>query len=283
MPAAPHPPTSKRPPLVLLHGLGMNADIAWPDVVPLLCDHHQVFAPNAVGHVGGPPAKRRPVTIVDVVDAAEEYLDEQGLDRPHVAGNSLGGYVAIELARRGRTATVCALSPAGFWLRGDGLQPKLFKKFKTARKMTRLTRPLSPLLFRSATMRRMTLRDTACHGNRISAQTALKMSVDFLASPAIVDIIDGSWEIAPLDPLPCPITIGWSELDATLPLASYEIGARTRLPRAVFEVLPGVGHVPMFDDPRLVARVILSTTGANTARQLPDLHIASERPGPTTR
>lgn len=106
------------------------------------------------------------------------------------------------------------------------------------------------------------------------------MSVDFLASPAIVDIIDGSWEIAPLDPLPCPITIGWSELDATLPLASYEKGARERLPQAVFEILPGVGHVPMFDDPHLVARMILATTGATSIPKQTDTPTASERAVP---
>jgi pimeloyl-ACP methyl ester carboxylesterase len=50
-----------------------------------------------------------------MVDAAERYLDECGLDRPHLAGNSMGGFVAIELARRGRAASVCALSSAGFW------------------------------------------------------------------------------------------------------------------------------------------------------------------------
>ena len=41
----------------------------------------------------------------EVVDAAEDYLDERGLDRPHLAGNSVGAFMAIELARRGRAAT----------------------------------------------------------------------------------------------------------------------------------------------------------------------------------
>ena len=50
-----------------------------------------------------------------MVDAAESFLDEHGLARPHLAGNSLGGWVAIELARRGCAASVCAFSPAGFW------------------------------------------------------------------------------------------------------------------------------------------------------------------------
>jgi pimeloyl-ACP methyl ester carboxylesterase len=108
---------SDKPPLVLLHGTAMSGN-AWQDVVPLLSDHHEAFTPTAFGHRGGPPVQRRPATITDVVDAAERYLDERGLERPHLAGNSLGGLVAIELARRGRAATVCAFSPAGFWSAG---------------------------------------------------------------------------------------------------------------------------------------------------------------------
>ncbi len=86
--------TSDTPPLVLLHGITMSGN-AWQDVVPLLSDHHEVFTPTALGHRGGPPVQRRPATVPDVVDAAERYLDERGLERPHLAGNSLGGFVAI--------------------------------------------------------------------------------------------------------------------------------------------------------------------------------------------
>jgi pimeloyl-ACP methyl ester carboxylesterase len=60
----------------------------------------------------------------------------------------------------------------------------------------------------------------------------------------------------------CPITIAWSGSDALLPVAQYEKKVRERLPQAVFKVLPDVGHVPMFDDPDLVARTILTTTRA---------------------
>ena len=109
---------SDKPPLVLLHGTAMSGN-AWQDVVPLLSNDHEVFTPTALGHHGGPPVQRPPATITDVVDAAERYLDEDvDLEQPHLAGNSLGGFVAIELARRGRAATVCAFSPAGFWSAG---------------------------------------------------------------------------------------------------------------------------------------------------------------------
>jgi pimeloyl-ACP methyl ester carboxylesterase len=100
---------SANSPLVLMHGLAMSGN-AWREVVPLVSGHHRVYAPTADGHRGGSAAPRRPATMADMVDAAERYLDECGLDRPHLAGNSMGGLVAIELARRGRAASVCAFS-----------------------------------------------------------------------------------------------------------------------------------------------------------------------------
>jgi pimeloyl-ACP methyl ester carboxylesterase len=105
--------TSEKSPLVLLHPVTSSGRI-WQDVVPLLSEYHEVHAPTLLGHRGGPAIQRRPVRVSDMVDAAERYLDEHGLARPHLAGNSLGGWVAIELARRGRAASVCAFSPAGF-------------------------------------------------------------------------------------------------------------------------------------------------------------------------
>ena len=100
-----------KPPLVLLHPILCSGRI-WDDVVPLLSTHHEVYTPTLLGHRGGPSVQRHPATIIDVIDAAERFLDDQQLARPHLVGNSTGGYVAIELARRGRAATVCALSPA---------------------------------------------------------------------------------------------------------------------------------------------------------------------------
>ena len=87
---------------------------------------------------------------------------------------------------------------------------------------------------------------------------------DSVACTVTVDEVfsNDDGQIAPLDPLPCPITLAWSEKDSLLPVATYGEIARERLPQATFEVLPDVGHVPMFDDPELVARTILAVTGA---------------------
>ena len=246
--------------LVLLHGLTMSSDSAWRDVVPLLADHHQVHAPNALGHRGGPSVQRRPVTMSDVVDAAEHYLDEHGLDRPHLAGNSMGAFIAIELARRGRAATVCALSPPGLWSSEDGLQARSLDT--KGRALGRLMRPMFPLMFRAASVRRSFLRRMAVHGDRLNPAQAVEIINDSLDGTILDDLSADEWHIAPLDPLPCPITVAWSEHDEVLPMAEYARALSERLPQATFKVLAGVGHVPMIDDPRLVAQTILAVTGA---------------------
>jgi pimeloyl-ACP methyl ester carboxylesterase len=256
--------------LVLLHGILMSGN-AWQDMVPLLSNHHQIYTLTTAGHRGGPPVQRRPTTVSDLVDAAERYLDEHGLERPHLAGLSLGGWMAIELARRGRAATVCALAPAGFWSVGDRTQTHVKKqvhKFVATGRLARPVRPVAALAMKSATVRRLGLRDAACHADRITAAQSLELIDDIIGCTVNVDDLVGSGEqIAPLDPLPCPVTIAWSENDAVVPVAACDKIARERVPQASFITLPGVGHDPMIDDPELVARTVLRVTGAEMPQQ----------------
>jgi pimeloyl-ACP methyl ester carboxylesterase len=262
---------SDKPPLVLLHPFLVSGTV-WQDVAPLLSSYHQVFTPTLLGHSGGPEVQRRPATIWDVIDAAEAYLDENGLQRPHLAGNSLGGFVAIELARRGRAATVCALSPAGFWSTGrggPGLRSALFKVHKIAAmsRLAVLAGPVGPLIFKPAVVRRLALRllNSARHGDRVPADKLLEQCRIITGCSVGREVLSTDEEhVAPLHPLPCPITLAWSEKDSLLPVTTYGEVARQRLPDATFEILRDVDHVPMFDDPELVARTILAVTGAVT-------------------
>jgi len=253
-------------PLVLLHGLAMSGN-AWREVIPLVSDHHRVYAPTADGHRGGRPVLRRPTTMIDMVDAAERYLDECGLDRPHLAGNSIGGFVAIELARRGRAATACAFSPVGFWTPGDAYQKRAFGRLQRGVALGRLSRPVLPVVYKSATLRRIIFRDVAHRGDRMSPARALEVNDDGIECTVLADLctdLSGDdWVIAALDPIPCPITIAWGQKETLLPSGAR--GENARIPQASNRSLPDVGHVPMLDDPELVARTILAVTGATEA------------------
>ena len=248
-------------PLVLLHGVGMSARV-WDGLRPLLEPHHDVVALNALGHRGGTAASHRPVKVEDLVDDAERTLDERGLERPNIAGNSLGGWTAVELARRGRASSVCALSPAGFWTPGTREQTTGVRKIRRITRLSKLSRPLPlALAMRSAAVRRLTFREVAEHGERLSAEQAVEATRDLRECAVVEDILTTDEQIAPLDPLPCPITLAWGSEDALLPVGLNGPVARTRVPHARFLELPGIGHVPMIDDPTAVARTILETTG----------------------
>ena len=104
--------TGSGAPLVLLHGLGHRRQ-AFDAVVPRLAAERDVITVDlpAMGE-SPPPAVGDYRTMADMV---EKLFSELGLERPHVAGNSLGGLIALELAARGAVRSATALSPAGFW------------------------------------------------------------------------------------------------------------------------------------------------------------------------
>lgn len=249
---------------MLLHGV-ISSEHTWREVVPLLSPDYDVVVPTALGHHGGAWPAVRPVGLDEVVDDAERLLDELGLERPHVAGNSMGGWVGIELARRGRARSVCALSPAGAWDASWADRERVFAILRAAVRDTRRSRSILPLLARSARFRRWAQRETSAHGERASRADFLAGADAIVGCTVSDDLLSTEAQLAPLDPPPCPIVLAWSARDRLFPVDTY--GARTQamVPGARFLVLDDVGHVPMVDDPRLVAETIRASASAATA------------------
>src|SRR5438093_8851403 len=105
-------------PLVLLHGIGHRWQ-AWEPVLDLLAEQHDVIAVDLPGFGASPLVAEREYTMPGAVEIAAEMFASFGLDRPHVAGNSLGGVLSLELASRGLARSATALAPAGFWSASD--------------------------------------------------------------------------------------------------------------------------------------------------------------------
>src|SRR5258707_6215670 len=106
------------PPLVLLHGVGHRRQ-AWGAVLDRLTPHRDVVLVDLPGHGESPPLRLAGRPVVEaLLDEVLGLLDELALERPHIAGNSLGGRLALEAGVAGQAATVTALSPAGV-LRSD--------------------------------------------------------------------------------------------------------------------------------------------------------------------
>ena len=246
------------PPLVLLHGVTCSEGV-WGRVVPYLAPHHDTIVLTALGHRGGPAPTERPTRVADLVNDIEGRLKALRVNTAHLAGNSMGGWIALELARRDRARSVCALSPAGTWEAGSEGHRRSRATLHRAARDVRRSRPLMPLLLRAAGARRYALRNVAVHGERTTRQDLLALADDVLGCEARDDLLATEEQLAPLDPPPCPVTIAWSRHDRVLPLEQNGARSRDLVPDARFIVLEGVGHLPMLDDPELVARTILES------------------------
>jgi pimeloyl-ACP methyl ester carboxylesterase len=256
-------------PLVLLHG----ASVSWRSWQPVLAPlerEHRVFAPTMPGHRGGPywDTAAGPFTIDRLVDGVCAQLDAEGIDTAHVVGNSLGGWVALELVRRGRARSAVALSPAGAWRSGWDLR-RLLWTFRVLRVVARPS--FAPALAGSPALRRALLRKTMEHGERVGPDLVPDMIADVRGCDVLLPLLDaavahGSTRV--LADLPCPVRIAWAERDRMIPWRSYGAPMRRIVPDAEFVRLPGVGHVPMWDDPDLVVDAILGVTRtADTPRR----------------
>ena len=233
----------------------------WRPVVPLLSEHHDVHTPTALGHRGGEPVTGRPVRVSDLVDDLERRLDGLGLDRVHVAGNSLGGWMAVELARRGRALSATALSPGGFWGEDGHGRAAPIRSLRRIALLERVSRPLGPLPHHLGVVRRLALADVSARSHLVDAAASIQSARDLAACLVLDDILDTDEGVERLDPVPCPVTVAWSEHDRILPMWEGLPVARRLVPGARFVILPGVGHVPMLDDAEMVADVVLRTTG----------------------
>src|SRR4051812_22024434 len=133
-------------PLVLIHGFSGTAGI-WEPILPALREHHDVTAVTLLGHCGGEPfpAGVQP-SLAAAAHGVERDMDAAGLERAHIVGNSLGGWLALELAHRGRALSVVALSPAGGWEPGSKEEHRLKPYFKFLHATLRVAGPRAEAL-----------------------------------------------------------------------------------------------------------------------------------------
>ncbi len=244
------------PPLVLLHGVGHRRQ-AWDAVAGLLTPYRDLVLVDLPGHGESPPLSTdgRPVLEV-LLEAVLGLCDDLGLDRPHLAGNSLGGRLALDGAAAGRAASATALSPAGFFRgRRDVLYARsIFRVMQAAG--TRLE-PLAPALLQTTAGRGVAFGAVVSHPSQLTPEQAGEDLAGFLAAgDALHEVLAGIDEFSAQIPADVPVTIAWGERDRLLPRRQALV-ARAKLPTAQFVLLPGCGHVPMTDNPQLVADVLL--------------------------
>jgi pimeloyl-ACP methyl ester carboxylesterase len=249
-------------PLLLLHGIGAIWR-AWSPVLPYLEPHHEVIVPTLHGHAGGPPLDSQVAPSVQaLVDGIEEELDRLGLRKVHIAGNSLGGWIGIELARRGRAQSLVLLSPAGAWRSPRRLRVTTHGVRFSLGALARYSSRAEAIAERRL-LRWTMLAGQVAHPHRVPRESLVTYIHASGQSP-VVDPLLRVLHLNPVDPLPVdrdyPVRLVWAERDRVLPFKHFGSPMLERLPGAELIRLSGVGHVPMSDDPARVAELILQVT-----------------------
>ncbi|HVW34419.1 MAG TPA: alpha/beta hydrolase [Acidimicrobiia bacterium] len=248
-------------PLVLLHGLSHRRQ-GWDPVLDRLAAERDVIAVDLPGHGDSPPFPAgQPLVYADVVAELEKFLGHLGLDRPHVAGNSLGGLLSIELAARGRARTATALSPAGYWNKAE--RTWTAGVFQVASSVGRRM-PAGPA---AALARHRVSRVSLFglffgrpgrHDPAVLTEELRRMGELRPLIRTVLRRLD-EFEAPPVPPPDVPVTIAWGRRDLIL-VPWQARRAKRAIPHARIVPLPGCGHVPMGDDPDRVAAVILDAT-----------------------
>ncbi|MFF0578515.1 alpha/beta fold hydrolase [Streptosporangium saharense] len=241
-------------PLVLLHGIGHHWQ-AWLPVLDLLATERDVIAMDLPGFGASPPLPPgTPYTVESLADAVETFCARLGVTEPHVAGTSLGGHLALELASRGTVRTATALSPVGFWNRSELVY---------SRAVLRASRALAFALdsSRGEALAAGPLGHTlaagllVAHPSRLSTRDLSEARQALRRAPGFDDTLDSFVWLMPPAPPKTPITIAWGERDRLFSRRQAVRAARWSGQRV--RLLRDCGHLPMNDDPALVARVLL--------------------------
>jgi pimeloyl-ACP methyl ester carboxylesterase len=218
------------PPLVLLHGTGSHRGM-WDPVVGTLARERRVIALDIPGFAGSATESAEP-TPAGFTTYLERWFAEQGLGRPHVAGNSMGGGLALELARRHAVASATALSPVGFWTPRELAFAQ--RSLRASRAIVKRLRPATPALTRTAAGRVAMFSQIYGRPWRMSPADAMAAVDAFLDAPAFEPALEafGHYRFGAGDELRgVPVTVAWGTRDALL-IPRQAARARRLLPWA---------------------------------------------------
>jgi pimeloyl-ACP methyl ester carboxylesterase len=252
-------------PLLLVHAAMLNWRL-WAPVLSQLTAERDVLAPTLPGHLGGPSLGPSSRPFIDAcVDHLEAEMDAARFDRVDIVGNSLGGWCALELARRGRAHRLVGIAPVG--MHTDEQALRWVRLFDRARTLARRTPRILDLAMASAMVRRKSLALVADHGDRLPATLARDL-VHAVAACDLPEVFAAALSagveipaITMADEIDVPVLLLWGNADRLVGRDQIDRYLSV-LPDARLVELPGLGHCPQLDDPERLAVEILGFVGS---------------------
>lgn len=256
-------------PLLLLHGFLLSPH-CWEQVAARMAARCEVFAPALAGHWGGPPVGAGPIDVRVLADEVERLLDEKGWRTCHIAGNSLGGWIGVELARRGRARTLTLIAPAGGWGSPSATQLRAGLKFLALVPPVQVGKRLGTGLVDNPVVRRVAAFALAKDAGRVSRRDASAAVHAVLHCAAMLPMLLGGLRtpaLPDLSTLRTPVRLLLAEHDRVIPNRVYARRYLTELPDTADRILVnGVGHVPMLEAPDRIATLIAEHVYASRTR-----------------
>lgn len=242
-------------PILLVHGMG-SADTVWKPLIPHLLEFNDVITCLLPGHGGNPLDPRVAMDPVSLARHLHEEMAREGIERAHLVGNSLGGWVVLELAGHfpERIATVTALAPAGLWLHPFFIR---IPGTDAAKRIANSTNNFAHVGLRLGVAQRLGFSRVSPRWREISYETMLDAARAMAQSdgyyPAWDAFLDKRFDTPIGDDL--PVTVIFGDKDRALPARTCQ--ERSLLPpHARWVILENTGHAPMWDSPVEVAAEI---------------------------
>jgi pimeloyl-ACP methyl ester carboxylesterase len=271
--------------MVCLHGF-TDTWRSWELVLPALERHHDVLALTLPGHAGG-PALTPELTDDTLVDRVEQSIDAAGIQEAHLVGNSLGGYIALRLAARGRARSVVALAPAGGWADGDPWLRELLRLQRRVLEQAEAAAPHADAIAASPEGRRRATALITTNFEHIPPDLIAHQTVGVARAPEAGRMLAHAqrarWELD-AGRISCPVRVVWGTADKLLPWPESAVRYRTQLlPHAEWIELEGIGHCPQLDAPLESAQLILGITSPGASSGPSPCRCAAARRGSAPR
>lgn len=263
------PGESNREPIVMLHPFLCSQNV-WSTVADQLADtgRFECFAPTMVGHNGGLPASSWLMDTSHLVDDVQRRMDELGWQTAHIVGNSLGGWVAFELERRGRARTLTAIAPAGGWSQHSRTKYETVLKFLLGGPALVAARLLGPRIIDLPFARRIATLPVSGPADGPSHPDLVALVDDATHCTAYVQLLvktlrlPGLLELASVA---APAQLVLCEKDRVFPSPRATRYFIDHLPiNTQITRLEGLGHIPMLEAPGRITELIADFVDEHT-------------------